>query len=584
MSGFSVTLIQNKISVESDSVIGAQQSARYEVLGFHGAGILNRTFVGNHLEAQAAITSVTDSPAHLGQMLRGSIAVLLRDLWHNHIHLLADPFGGCMIQHFDVSGLRVYASDLETLKRTLALHGVRLEKNLAYLMSVGLIGNGGLVESPFKNVKVLEQFTFVSFSNNKIEESKYPQLSDLVSSEIAIEDAIELFLEDVSININAASRYRSRRKISQLTGGIDSRMVLGGLTGAGKAEEFSYFVGGAENSLDVKTARNVCATLDLTMTRYDGVDRAVRPSGIDELTWSLHETNGVLQGPADPGLSSNENLILSGGYGELLRSFYGKNRLPELSSPYATFVQIFGSYGVSDSNSPGLWNPSFIEESGEQLRRLIANFVHLGINESAQLDYLYLATRNRYYVGEISRSMSRFTKRFDPLYSPALLAILNNSSMEARHSGELQLEILHRIAPGLLSIPFDTPRFNNDFAERLNINLNAPMASKGPSFDGWSNPIPLRPTGALPLPESEILKKQALEINMPYHALREAQYSKELISRLLFTTSNDELRSYFNMDQLERYLKAPVKWRPQIRLLRRLGSNLAWLDSLSKNS
>lgn len=579
MSGFSVTLADNRISVESDFVVGQAQNTRYEVMGFHGTGVLNRTLVSSQLEAQAAIASVTDSPPQLGQALRGSVALLVRDLWHNHIHLLADPLGGCMVQHFETAGMTVYASDLESLKKALSLRGITLEKNLTYLMGVGLIGNGGIFKSPFKGVRILEQFRFVSIHNNKIEEKEYPHFSELVSPSLSLEEAIELFLEDVSINVNAASRYRSRRKISQLTGGIDSRMVLGALAATDQQDEFSYFVGGSENSLDVKTARNLCATLDLTMTRYDGVDRAIRPSGIDELTWSLHETNGVLQGPADPGLSRNDNLVLSGGYGELLRSFYGKNRLPDLTTPYSTFVGVFGNYGVGDGTAPGVWNRKFVEESGDVLRMLVASYAKSGIRDSSQLDYLYVSTRNRYYVGEISRSMSRFTKRFDPLYSPALVAILNNSSMESRNSGELQLSILHRMAPVLLSIPFDTPRFSDDFAERFHIKIKSPMESKGPRFDGRMNRLSLRPTGALPLPESEVLKKQALEINMPYHALREAQYSKDLISRLLANGANDELRQYFNMDELQRFLKSPVKWRPQIRLLRRLGSNLAWHNS-----
>lgn len=579
LTGFSVTLTEGKISFESDLALSGFQVERYEVLGFHGVGILNRTLVCNQTEAQTAIASITDSPAQIGQSLRGSVAVLIRDLWHNHIHLLADPFGGCMVQHFESNGIDIYASDLETLKRTVALHGLKLEKNLAYIMSVSLIGNGGLTESPFKNVRVLEQFSFVSFDNTRSKECKYPQFSELTSPDVPIEEAIDQFLEDVSININAASRYQSRRKISQLTGGIDSRMVLAGLVGAGKAQEFSYFVGGAEDSLDVMTARNVCATLDLTMTRYDGVDRAIRPAGIDELTWSLHETNGVLQGPADPGLASNENLILSGGYGEFLRSFYAKGRHPELSSPFSTFVGTFGNYGIGDSDTRGLWNRSFVEETGSRLQGLIANFEDFGINGGAQLDYLYVATRNRYYVGEISRSMSRFTNRFDPLYSPALVVIMNHSSMADRDSGELQLEILHRMAPTLLSIPFDTPRFSKDFATRFRIEMQPTRTGHAPRFDGRSNRIALRPTGALPLPDSGLLKSQALKVNMPYHALKEAQYAKDLISRELVNGLDDEFRQYFNMDELQGYLKSPVKWRPQIRLLRRLGSNIAWFTS-----
>lgn len=579
MNGFSITLADDQISVESSFVLGRGRNERYEVLGFHGTGVVNRILVSTQSEAQDALYTVRDSPAQVGQSLRGSVALLVRDIWHNRMHLLADPFGGCMVQHYSTAGLSVYASDPEALKHALLMRGVSLEKNLPYLMSASLLGNGGLVESPFKDVRVLGQFKYVSIYKGHCQELDYPQLEELVSDDLSLEDALELFLEDISINVNAASRFSSQVKISQITGGIDSRMVLAALIGAQKEDDYSYFVGGADNSLDVMTARNLCGTLDLVMTRYDGVDRAIRPSGVDELTWSLHETNGVLQGPADPGLSSNDNLILSGGYGELLRSFYGKNRTPDLSSPMATFISVFGTYGIGSVESRGLWNQSFVEQTGDKLQQKISSYGSSGIKDTAQLDYLYVATRNRYYVGEISRSMSRFTKRFDPLYSPALVTILNKSTMESRSTGELQLEILHRMAPKLLEIPFDTRRFGDQFAVKHGIATSTPKDLRVPRFDGRRNQIPLRPTGALPLPESNVLKKQALEINMPYHALREAQYSKELIERLLVKEDPDGLQQYFNIEELQSYLKSPIKWRPQIRLLRRLGSNLAWLKS-----
>ncbi|WP_404290822.1 hypothetical protein [Glutamicibacter arilaitensis] len=579
MSGFAISVADNgKRMISSDFTPTMNKAERYALLGVHGCGIVNLQFVYDEPSAISAITSYGKSPESLGETLRGSLAILVRDTWYNRDYLLADPFGGCMVQRYKSDGKEYYASDLSTLKRRLASDSVTLKKSIEYIMSIGLMGNGGIVESPFMGVSVLKPYHYVQFDASGANEMQYRVETNLLDPSMKLEDSIDGFLNDLSLNVNAVSKDTASVKISQITGGMDSRLVLGGLIANELQDEFVYFVGGDDNSLDVRSARNLCSELGLTMTRYSGVDRSISPSGIDELTWPLLETNGVLQGSADPGLSANSNIILSGGYGEVLRSFYGKNRLPDLSNPQNTFRQVYGEFGLGNNTKPGLWSDDFVESTGLSLQNLIRESEQTGIRGTAQLDYLYLSTRNRYFVGEISRSMSTYTRRFDPLYSPYLLSILSNSSMESRHSGELQISLLTRLSRDLVEIPFDTPRVSEDFAIAKGLRLRKTSDHGLPNFDGRRNAIPVRPSGILPLPESNRLKARALEINMPYHALRDAEFARIKLREFINESNSSLLSSYINISQFMAFLETPVKWKPQIRFLRRMGSHLAWYD------
>lgn len=579
MSGFAISVgINGQRQILSDFDPSTNNVGRYSLLGIHGCGIVNKTFVSDFDSAEKSIVNTNSSPEALGSGLRGSIAILVKDLWHNRVYLLNDPFGACMIQHFALNGIEYYSSDLDSLKRILSLQSISLKKNIEYIMSIGLVGNGGLVQSPYSGVSVLKPFQFVQFDAAGARVKDYPNSLHPLSNSTNLDDAIEGFLEDISINLNAVSRCNSAVKISQITGGMDSRMVMGGLIASDLQDNFRFFVGGDENSLDVISAKNLCNELDLNMTRYSGVDRSISPAGIDELTWPLIETNGVLQGSADPGLSKNSNVILSGGYGEILRSFYGKSRIPDLTSELSTFKQVFGEYGLDTSSKQGFWNNNYIESSGKILQDIIRDSDFNGIRETAQLDYLYVSTRNRYFVGEISRSMSSYVRRFDPLYSPHLLSILSYSSMESRHNGELQVLILDRLSRDLVEIPFDTPRISRDFATRKGFRLREPKVNSMPNFDDKVNRIPIRPAGMAPLPGSTQLKSRALEINMPYHALRDAEFARQRLKEYSSGENASLLSEYVNVPEFQRYLNTPIKWKPQIRFLRRLGAHLAWFD------
>lgn len=579
MAGFAISVAENgNRHIISDFTPARNDAERYTLLGTHGCGIVNKHFVSDSPSANFALSAFEKSPEALGAGMRGSLAILLKDTWYNKDFLLADPFGACMVQHYKFEGKEYYASDLATLKRQLAMDSVSLKKSIEYIMSIGLVGNGGIIESPFVGVSVLKPYRYVQFDASGSREMQYDSETNLLSSSSSLDDSIDGFLDDLSLNVNAVAKNKASVKISQITGGMDSRLVLGGLLANDLENDFLYFVGGDANSLDVKSARNLCGELGLTMTRYSGVDRNISPSGIDELTWPLLETNGVLQGSADPGLSRNSNIILSGGYGEVLRSFYGKHRLPDLSSPQNTFRQVYGEYGLGSELEPGIWNDEFVEATGLSLQKLIQEAQEKGIPDTAQLDYLYVSTRNRYFVGEISRSMSSYVCRFDPLYSTHLLGILSNSSMESRHTGELQISLLDRLSRDLVEIPFDTPRVSAELASTMGLRIKNNLTARTPDFDGRRNSIPIRPSGILPLPESPQLKARALEINMPYHALRDAEFARIRLREFVHGPNSSLLSSYVNLPQFRSFLETPVKWKPQIRFLRRMGSHLAWFD------
>ena len=162
---------------------------------------------------------------------------------------------------------------------------------------------------------------------------------------------------------------------------------------------------------------------------------------------------------------------------------------------------------------------------------------------------------------------------------PHLLSILSHSSIESRHNGELRIFLdCHRLSRDLVEIPFDTPRVSKTLASTMGICLREPISKVAPKYDSLSNSMPVRPVGAYPLPVSPQLKAQALAINMPYHALRDAEFARQRLREFSSGENASLLSTYLNLPELQKYLESPIKWKPQIRLLRRLGAHLAWFE------
>src|SRR5699024_6923098 len=126
----------------------------------------------------------------------------------------------------------------------------------------------------------------------------------------------------------------------------------------------------------------------------------------EEVKWSLDFTSGSIK-TINPNISKDGNIILSGGYGELLRSFYSRENI---YSDFNSFNDIITSLWKNFNNS-GLFNKNFKNRFTEKFRDVLNEGLELGFPEESILDYYYIAIRNRYFVGQISFFSSVFNSR-----------------------------------------------------------------------------------------------------------------------------------------------------------------------------
>src|SRR5699024_5239396 len=114
--------------------------------------------------------------------------------------------------------------------------------------------------------------------------------------------------------------------ICHLTGGFDSRLVSSIIINEKCKERFHFACSGRKGIPDKDIAIALSKHFGLVHTSFSGnIAEKIPETYQDEILWSLNYSKGLLVN-LNPYVKNENNIILSGGYGESYRSFYASNR------------------------------------------------------------------------------------------------------------------------------------------------------------------------------------------------------------------------------------------------------------------
>lgn len=265
-----------------------------------------------------------------------------------------------------------------------------------------------------------------------------------------IEDVAALLIEEVTESLLAASSLPAERRILNLTGGRDSRLVLAVALRAGVHQDFEYETTGPPKLADVMIAEELAAQLGLRhQTRFIGTRQ---PGPFSEVVRGFVERTGGLvnawdrSAPAPPG-----ELRLTGICGESFRSFRRSPRAvdhPEALRPL---------FGAERFGRTGLLREDVAERLHAELLTDLATRPDPHASPSARLHGHYLANRVRFARLGPRDELHQAAVRYQPLHSWDNVALTRMISDEDRDAAVLVAEALrqcselltrHRFASG----------------------------------------------------------------------------------------------------------------------------------------
>lgn len=270
------------------------------------------------------------------------------------------------------------------------------------------------------------------------------------------------------------------------------------------------------------------------------------------------------------------SLVLSGGYGEFLRSFY--NRGDVVTGTTADIAQhMYGRFGMGVQDEGSILARDQKERFVAALQKRIDEGRERGVRDDAVLDYLYMTERNRFFVGEISRVLSHTIHRFDPLYSVAAANAALAMPGTERNANLLGLDMLRRLDPVLAAMPFDRERYAGLYEERRGSVDRMPLPDVTPVKHGRPASVPQPgPTRWSPPAITPDQTARARKLSMPTRFMANYDIIQRELPDLFAQVGGGEAASAFNMTLIRRVLAAPPSSRVYYRALKNLYGLLSW--------
>ncbi len=266
----------------------------------------------------------------------------------------------------------------------------------------------------------------------------------------AVDDPLETLGRRVAESMNAGACL-------ELTGGVDSRLLLALGLGSGGKPTKAFTIGGTHDP-DVHVARELARALDIKHRTLlvEPDQRSIGTDAIDFIAESGFVCNAAAYGwlpTVFRELDDFRTEQLSGVGGEVGEGFYytGLDRLFErLNSPRLWLR----ARAVVDG---GRWASLFDRGVfAERLRAVARDRTELQGSGPwrVRTDAFYLHARIHGWALPVIRASAAWYRPVTPFLSPEYLAWSASLSPEQRHGRAGQKEVIHRLAPQLADIPY----------------------------------------------------------------------------------------------------------------------------------
>ncbi len=580
--------------IAGDETLSAKLRARHEkarrtVLGIHGSGVIDGTFVRSAADVSKVLARRQSSdPDRLGSSIRGVLTLYLWSPNPARVDIVPDPWSG-FVFHFRDIHLHAFSSDLRALVETLRSMGYRPRRSLDFATEVAATGSGGLNPSSYENVDVLDPFERVAVTSEGIQISRYSVADEVLTPYASYAEGVEQVRTEIEDNIRAvavASEAGGPETIAHLTGGLDTRMILAASKSLGLASEFTFLSMGPETMADRWVAGRLAAEFGLTMTDWRATRVLRNPSTIaEQALWPMEFSSGLLTAGPHEYMTGTDTVVLSGGFGGNLKGNYSKSL--EGSPAPVTFEEtariaerIWGGRAYSTDPDIGLYSSETVNRRINRFHEIRLAAGQMGMDSGAGLDWAFINVRNRYFVTPTTLEWNTYIHRFDPLYCLSGARLALSLSVKERAANWVVFDLLRGWDERLLSLPFDTPRMNSTYQE-----LRGPVPSldftdlkRQPSFDGRKPDKPLKGRVDLLPPTPEVVER-ANAMNAPLWQIRDLEAARTALRDVIDRTDSALVDAIFNRRRLNTLLRADLKNRVAVRQVHHLHATLLWFAS-----
>ena len=360
----------------------------------------------------------------------------------------ADPLGTYPLFFYDRAPF-LLSNNIFLMQDALSLLDVELAPNNELFAWEATLKNGWFDQSGFEEVRLLPIGAVAVIAPSGARVVERP-LTDLLYSDGSFEELIEAAAEEILENIRALGAGAYSHRICDLTGGLDSRLVLAALLHEGMADRFLFVTSGKYPHPDDNVASMLRQRFGLTRAVGAHPPGTGETSMLDRMRTFLTRTFGsytMLMNIGAEAPPTKEILRLHGGLGETFRGFYTSNLGNPGHQRMKPFYREIDQRGFLLAPSTRKAQKAAVGEWSKTLERQ-------GVQSEDLLDSAYIAQRNRYHFGLSWRAGNIARSSFHPLYSPAAIQAAYALPAEQRVANRVGYELMRRFHAELAELPF----------------------------------------------------------------------------------------------------------------------------------
>ena len=257
-----------------------------------------------------------------------------------------------------------------------------------------------------------------------------------------------------------------QKLLPDLTGGVDSRLVVGFLMRAGR--RFDVTVTGDRRDPDARSAARLAARLGLTLVRVPGTAMTEAQGAFPAVERAAIRAEGGYDALLYAGIAAVHDkhaqiydASVNGSGGEVFRNYWwDRSTVSRPDAPPAAAHRFAGT-----AQRPGFLAAEHIRDASTHFEEVVTrSLAGLDLPAHAKLDHVYLMLRMQCWQGSIGSATNQIWPNISPLMWEAPMRVLFGADPLVRMDGHLIFELMSRFSSPfrnrLLATGFPPRRFS----------------------------------------------------------------------------------------------------------------------------
>ncbi|MHC5560404.1 hypothetical protein ACYSMR_15690 [Kocuria sp. U4B] len=397
--------------------------------------------------------------------VRGSVCYQVFDSRTSQYALLNDPLGAGIYFRYKTPELRAISSHTRPLRDVISAMGITVRRNPAYAAAELLTGTSCYgSDTPYENVDAIAPGHCIVLDADGAVSTMSYGTNEMIEnvSEWQYGELLDLAHHEIGQNFKALTEVHGLTKISDLTAGFDSRLILAGLMSTNQHHDFYYHC--MKDTSDWSIASQLAHEFDLNITTSYGnsLARQMPYNYREQKLFLSHLSDDVLTHSYASRFHPGNVVGLQGGYGETFRTFNSViwTDGPDSADLFAYSLWRWADFPAAEERASSIYAPQLLDEVTNKAKGALTQSISTGLGADAATNWLYLKGRNRYWIGQNSFYNSAIRIQLDPLYSVAGAAGSLRLPFYERRANFLGLDLMRRWQERLASLPFDKEKIS----------------------------------------------------------------------------------------------------------------------------